>query len=173
MASAPDAAASGQCVMLCFLGKIVDPSEGAKYASGKTRAVYFSPSASRCSESRIPEIGKPLRPPGRTGCASACRQPCFFTPLDEAANGSTIGGDPNRMQRDFAPMPTIQLPRNCSGRRRLHHSGSGWLARPSPWGTCTSYSLPAFLAYSELGHEQTHAPQQTAPWFDHQTSGEP
>jgi len=25
----------------------------------------------------------------------------------------------------------------------VHHSGSGWLARPSPWGTCTSYSLPA------------------------------
>jgi hypothetical protein len=24
---------------------------------------------------------------GLGGCASACRQPCFFTPLDEAANG--------------------------------------------------------------------------------------
>ena len=33
----------------------------------------------------------------------------------------------------------------------MHHSGSGWLARPSPWGTCTSYSLPAFLAHSKLG----------------------
>ena len=29
-----------------------------------------------------------------------------------------------------------------------HHSGSGWLARASPWGTFTSYSLPAFLAHS-------------------------
>jgi len=34
----------------------------------------------------------------------------------------------------------------------VHHSGSGWLARPSPWGTCTSYSLPAFLAHSAPGH---------------------
>ena len=25
----------------------------------------------------------------------------------------------------------------------MHHSGSGRLARPSPWGTFTSYSLPA------------------------------
>ena len=33
----------------------------------------------------------------------------------------------------------------------MHHSGSGWLARPSPWGTCTSYSLPAFLAHSPKG----------------------
>ncbi len=36
----------------------------------------------------------------------------------------------------------------------MHHSGSGWLARPSPWGTFTSYSLPAFLAHSELGHSR-------------------
>ena len=34
----------------------------------------------------------------------------------------------------------------------MHHSGSGWLARPSPWGTFTSYSLPAFLAHSASGH---------------------
>src|SRR5216684_3787072 len=34
----------------------------------------------------------------------------------------------------------------------VHHSGSGWLARPSPWGTFTSYSLPAFLADSAQGH---------------------
>src|SRR5467141_3825071 len=33
----------------------------------------------------------------------------------------------------------------------VHHSGSGWLARPSPWGTFTSYSLPAFLAHTALG----------------------
>src|SRR6266480_6975493 len=37
-------------------------------------------------------------------------------------------------------------------RDAAHHSGSGWLAKPSPWGTSTSYSLPAFLAHSELGH---------------------
>jgi len=33
----------------------------------------------------------------------------------------------------------------------VHHSGSGWLARPSPWGTFTSYPLPAFLAHSPSG----------------------
>ncbi len=36
----------------------------------------------------------------------------------------------------------------------MHHSGSGWLARPSPWGTFTSYSLPAFLAHSATGHSR-------------------
>src|SRR5262249_25558998 len=29
----------------------------------------------------------------------------------------------------------------------------GWLG-PTPWKTCTSYPLPAFLAHSEAGHEQ-------------------
>jgi hypothetical protein len=37
----------------------------------------------------------------------------------------------------------------------VHHSGSGWLARPSPWGTRTSDSLPAFLAHSLVGQSQT------------------
>jgi hypothetical protein len=36
-------------------------------------------------------------------------------------------------------------------RDAAHHSGSGRLAKPFPWGTSTSYSLPAFLAHSALG----------------------
>ena len=28
------------------------------------------------------------------------------------------------------------------------------MARPSPWGTCTSYSLPAFLAHSAVGQNE-------------------
>jgi hypothetical protein len=55
----PISVASGLWRDAVLCRKIVDPSEGAKYASQKTRAVYFPPSASRCSESRIPEIGKP------------------------------------------------------------------------------------------------------------------
>src|SRR5215468_6867122 len=44
------------------------------------------------------------------------------------------------------PWPVVS-PVNASrrpSRDAAHHSGSGWLARPSPWGTFTSYSLPAF-----------------------------
>jgi hypothetical protein len=36
-------------------------------------------------------------------------------------------------------------------RDAAHHSGLGWLARPFPWGTLTSYSLPAFLAHTGGG----------------------
>src|SRR5882672_11699300 len=42
----------------------------------------------------------------------------------------------------------------------VHHSGSGRLAKPSPWGTFTSYSLPAFLAHSASGQTQTHTPHR-------------
>src|SRR5499427_4859405 len=44
-------------------------------------------------------------------------------------------------------------------RDAAHHSGSGWLARPSPWRTFTSYSLPASLALSQMG--------QFRPWKSH------
>jgi hypothetical protein len=41
--------------------------------------------------------------------------------------------------------PTIKGGTGCPREQNLvHHSGSGWLARPSPWGTFTSYSLPGF-----------------------------
>jgi len=41
----------------------------------------------------------------------------------------------------WSPLWTLH---GCPREQKLvHHSGSGWLARPSPWGTCTSYSLPA------------------------------
>ena len=38
-----------------------------------------------------------------------------------------------------------------------HHSGLGRLARPFPWGTFTSYSLPASLAHSAWGHTRPFA----------------
>src|SRR5258707_9593431 len=44
------------------------------------------------------------------------------------------------------PLPTLHVsPRE---QNIVHHSGSGRLARPSPWGTCTSYSLPASWRHS-------------------------
>src|SRR5215831_17413332 len=42
-------------------------------------------------------------------------------------------------------------------RDAAHHSGSGWLAKPSPWGTFTSYSLPAFLAHSAMGQTEKNS----------------
>jgi len=37
-----------------------------------------------------------------------------------------------------------------------HHSGSGRMAKPSLWGTSTSYSLSAFLAHSALGRNPSY-----------------
>jgi hypothetical protein len=53
--------------------------------------------------------------------------------------------------RDFAPCERFRAAlasrTSCITRGR-----SGWLARPSPWGTFTSYSSAAFLAHPQLGH---------------------
>src|SRR5260370_37544671 len=40
------------------------------------------------------------------------------------------------------------------GKNLVPHSASGLFARPSPWGTCSSYSLPAFLARSRMGQSR-------------------
>src|SRR3981081_219285 len=77
------------------------------------------------------------------------------TSWDDVAFSSTEG------DRHLGIRPVSQLntwpvvsPVNASrrpSRDAAHHSGSGRLAKPSPWGTFTSYSLPAFLAHSETG----------------------
>src|ERR1700691_630030 len=69
------------------------------------------------------------------------------SPWDDVAFSSTEG------DRHLGIRPVSQLntwpvvsPVNASrrpSRDPAHHSGSGRLARPSPWGTFTSYSLPA------------------------------
>jgi hypothetical protein len=55
----------------------------------------------------------------------------------------------------------------------VHHSGSGRLARPSPWGTFTSYSLPAFLAHSIPGQvpRLPHCAGRDSPCEPDQGSG--
>ena len=44
----------------------------------------------------------------------------------------------------LGPSSPLRTLHGCPREQNLvHHSGPGRLARPSPWGTCTSYSLPA------------------------------
>ena len=57
-------------------------------------------------------------------------------------------------QLDTWPMVSPVNASRRPSRDAAHHSGSGWLVRPSPWGTCTSYSWPAFLAHSEPGQKR-------------------
>jgi hypothetical protein len=65
--------------------------------------------------------------------------------------------DPFSFQQDGLPASEVSISRDQIVAREqslVHHSGSGRLAKPSPWGTSTSYSLPAFLAHSELGQTE-------------------
>ena len=69
------------------------------------------------------------------------------SPWDDVAFSSTerdrhLGIRPVSQLNTWPVVSPVNASRRPS-RDAAHHSGSGWLARPSPWGTSTSYSLPA------------------------------
>src|ERR1700730_15572303 len=70
------------------------------------------------------------------------------TPWDDVAFSSSerdrhLGIRPVSQLNTWPAVSPVNASRQPS-RDAVHHSGSGRLARPSPWGTFTSYSLPAF-----------------------------
>jgi hypothetical protein len=87
------------------------------------------------------------------GFASRMPQALSADHLTEAAHGS-LKPPTKRLRRVLLHLSystgfrafLTQSPVNASrrpSRDAAHHSWSEWLARPSPRGTCTSYSLPA------------------------------
>ena len=69
------------------------------------------------------------------------------SPWDDVAFSSTerdrhLGIRPVSQLNTWPVVSPVNASRRPS-RDAAHHSGSGRLARPSPWGTFTSYSLPA------------------------------
>src|ERR1700731_5297114 len=77
------------------------------------------------------------------------------TPWDDVAFSSSerdrhLGIRPVSQLNTWPAVSPVNASRQPS-RDAVHHSGSGRLARPSPWGTFTSYSLPAFLAHVAVG----------------------
>ena len=69
------------------------------------------------------------------------------SPQDDVAFPSTerdrhLGIGPVSQLNTWPVVSPVNASRRPS-RDAAHHSGSGRLARPSPWGTFTSYSLPA------------------------------
>ena len=69
------------------------------------------------------------------------------SPQDDVAFSSTerdrhLGIGPVSQLNTWPVVSPVNASRRPS-RDAAHHSGSGRLARPSPWGTFTSYSLPA------------------------------
>jgi len=69
------------------------------------------------------------------------------SPRDDVAFSSTerdrhLGIRPVSQLNTWPVVSPVNASRRPS-RDAAHHSGSGRLAKPSPWGTCTSYSLTA------------------------------
>ena len=65
--------------------------------------------------------------------------------LEEQLDGKITPSDAHSKEALYGPG------RGTRGTPRVTRGRVGWLVL-SPWGTFTSYSLPAFLAHSALGH---------------------
>src|SRR5215475_14248108 len=67
--------------------------------------------------------------------------------FSSAARDRHLGIRPVSQLNTWPVVSPVNASRRPS-RDAAHHSGLGRLARPFPWGTFTSYSLPAYLAHA-------------------------
>src|SRR5262249_5731120 len=82
------------------------------------------------------------RSPTARGSAHASHYAMGDVAFSSAERDRHLGSRPVSQLDTWPVVAPVNASRRPS-RDPAHHSGSGWLARPSPWGTCTSYSLPA------------------------------
>src|SRR5262249_52127492 len=82
------------------------------------------------------------RSPTARGSAHASHYAMGDVAFSSAERDRHLGSRPVSQLDTWPVVAPVNASRRPS-RDAAHHSGSGWLARPSPWGTCTSYSLPA------------------------------
>src|SRR5262249_2379929 len=82
------------------------------------------------------------RSPTARGSAHASHYAMGDVAFSSAERDRHLGSRPVSQLDTWPVVAPVNASRRPS-RDAAHHSGSGRLARPSPWGTCTSYSLPA------------------------------
>src|SRR5262249_43276819 len=80
--------------------------------------------------------------PTARGSAHASHYAMGDVAFSSAERDRHLGSRPVSQLDTWPVVAPVNASRRPS-RDAAHHSGSGWLARPSPWGTCTAYSLPA------------------------------
>jgi hypothetical protein len=156
----PSTASAGSCLPL--FGRFVGTMASSDFSSAYMLGVRLLPS--RAGQARVRARVRPPR--FRAKNFSTCtRSPTARgSPHPSQYAMGDVAFSFSERDRHLGIRPVSQLntwpvtsPVNASrrpSRDAAHHSGSGWLAKPSPWGTFTSYSLPAFLAHSALGQQR-------------------
>jgi hypothetical protein len=96
---------------------------------------------------RAKNVSTCTRSPTARGSAHASHFVMGDVAFSSAERDRHLGSRPVSQLNTRPVVSPVNASRRPS-RDAAHHSGSGWLARPSPRGTCTSYSLPACLAHS-------------------------
>ena len=88
------------------------------------------------------------------GSSHASHSPWDDVAFSSAERDRHLGSRPVSQLNTWPVVSPVNASRRPS-RDAVHHSGSGRLAKPSPWGTCTSYSLPACPGALWLGSAVT------------------
>jgi len=145
----PSTTSAGSCLPL--FGRFLGTTTSSDFSPACMLGVRLSPSRAGPAHVRAQMRPPRFRAKNFPTCTRSptARGSCHASQyaMEDVAFSSTEG------DRHFGIRPVSQLntwpvvsPVNASrrpSRDAAHHSGSGRLARPSPWGTFTSYSLPA------------------------------
>ena len=117
-------------------------------------ARHTSPGMDETSQVPTKNVSTCTRSPTARGSSHASHSPWDDVAFSSTERDRHLGIRPVSQLNTWPVVSPVNASRRPS-RDAAHHSGSGRLARPSPWGTFTSYSLPAFLAHSEMGQSRS------------------
>src|SRR5713226_4322675 len=156
----PSTTSAGSCLPL--FGRFLGTMASSDFSSAYMLGVRLLPS--RAGPARLRARVRPprfraknfstcTRSPTARGSSHASQYAMGDVAFSSAERDRHLGIRPVSQLNTWPVVSPVNASRRPS-RDAAHHSGLGWLARPFPWGTFTSYSLPACLAHTASGHER-------------------
>ena len=146
----PSTTSAGSCLTLFsrFAGSMASSDFSSTYMLGVRLLAFPSRPGTRVRawmrppRFRAKNFSTCTRSPTARGSSHASHSPWDDVAFSSTERDRHLGIRPVSQLNTWPVVSPVNASRRPS-RDAAHHSGSGWLARPSPWGTFTSYSLPA------------------------------
>ena len=146
----PSTTSAGSCLPLFsrFAGSMASSDFSSTYMLGVRLLAFPSRPGTRVRawmrppRFRAKNFSTCTRSPTARGSSHASHSPWDDVAFSSTERDRHLGIRPVSQLNTWPVVSPVNASRRPS-RDAAHHSGSGRLARPSPWGTFTSYSLPA------------------------------
>src|SRR5262245_26784541 len=146
----PSTTSAGSCLPL--FGRFLGTTASSDFSSAYMLGVRLWPSRAgpaqvrarvRPPRFRAKNFSTCTRSPTARGSSHASHSPWDDVAFSSAERDRHLGIRPVSQLNTWPVVSPVNASRFPREQNLVHHSGSGRLARPSPWGTFTSYSLPA------------------------------